>query len=225
MNFDQSTQAKYWMFDRDSLLRCKQDALLVTSLTKERQSSKIHAKSFACGYQERPLEAPTRAPCMPLHTSADSDLSATMATCDQDILVHFHSHQIQRLVGPNAIFPELRRSASVLSTAIMLFRRFYLSNSVIDFHPRNIAAASALLAVKVDCERNLEVSLQIILLFSVFAGVIQYTCLWVVFRFFMGTAYVIFMLVQANIPNVGGESSKSRNYYVFVQSRDWHPLV
>jgi hypothetical protein len=40
----------------------------------------------------------------------------------------------------------------------MIFRRFYLSNSVIDFHPRNVAAASALLAVKVDCENKLEVS-------------------------------------------------------------------
>ena len=46
----------------------------------------------------------------------------------------------------------------MLSTAIMLFRRFYLSNSVIDFHPRNIAAASALLSAKVDCERNVDVS-------------------------------------------------------------------
>jgi hypothetical protein len=77
---------------------------------------------------------------------------------DQDVLVHFHAHQIQRLLGPNAIFPQLQRSASVLSTAIMLFRRFYLSNSVIDFHPRNMAVASALLAVKVDCENKLEVS-------------------------------------------------------------------
>ena len=81
-----------------------------------------------------------------------------MSANDQDILIHFHAHQIQRLIGPNAIFPQLRRGTAVLSTAIMLFRRFYLSNSALDFHPRNIAAASALLAVKADCEGRLPVS-------------------------------------------------------------------
>jgi hypothetical protein len=182
MNFDQSTQAKDWMFDRDSLLRCKQEAALVTSLPKKGQSSKVHAKSFACGFQQRSLETSSnRTPCMPLHASLDSTFSATVPTCDQDILVHFHSHQIQRLIGPNAIFPELRRSASVLSTAIMLFRRFFLSNSVIDFHPRNIAAASALLAVKVDCERNLEVSLQICC--SRLLVFIQSSCMYVALNF------------------------------------------
>ena len=157
MNFEQSTQANYWMFDRQSLLACKEKASLVTSLTESAQPSKVKAKNFACRFQERRLETSTQDFCKPLHSSVDS-FSSKMATLDQDILVHFHSHQIQRLVGPNAIFPELRRSTSVLSTAIMLFRRFYLSNSVIDFHPRNIGVASALLAVKVDCEPNLNVS-------------------------------------------------------------------
>lgn len=83
----------------------------------------------------------------------------TISQRDQETLVHFHAHQIQKIIGPNAIFPLLKRGSSVLSTAIMLFRKFYLSNSVVDFHPRNIAAASALLAVKTDCERNIPIDL------------------------------------------------------------------
>ncbi len=158
MDFDQSTQATCWMFDRESLLQCKRKAVVVRSIGHKGQPSKIPVSKHACGFQQRKHNADLDTALSPLHLSvAAPDACVTMATVDQDILIHFHSHQIQRLIGPNAIFPELRRSASVLSTAIMLFRRFYLSNSVIDFHPRDIAAASALLAVKVDCERNIEV--------------------------------------------------------------------
>lgn len=85
-------------------------------------------------------------------------LQSSISPSDQETIVHFHAHQLQQLVGPNAMFEQLKRSSQVLSTAIMLLRRFYLSNSVVDFHPRHIAAASALLAVKTDCEPNLPVS-------------------------------------------------------------------
>lgn len=162
MDFSQSTQATCWMFDSESLLQCKQEATRVQSLTQNYCTGRVTVRKHACGFQQRKNGAHEETPTNPLQTPKDTELPASMATIDQDILVHFHSHQIQRLVGPNAIFPALRRSASVLSTAIMLFRRFYLSNSVIDFHPRKIAAASALLAVKVDCERNLEVSTLIV---------------------------------------------------------------
>jgi hypothetical protein len=179
MDFDQSTQAQCWMFDRYSLYQCKQGATVIRSLKKGGPpTSKVPVAKHACGFHQRYRNGGTPVPSNPLHKAHDSTSMARMATTDQDILVHFHSHQIQRLVGPNALFPELRRSASVLSTAIMLFRRFYLSNSVIDFHPRNIAAASALLAVKVDCERNLEVSFfsrVIVILFSLECGSVLYS--------------------------------------------------
>lgn len=141
------------MFDEASLRECKRAASLVRS-----NSDSIKARNFACGFHRNQVgkrdlyERADDSQSFPLHS---------IATGDQDTLVHFHAHQIQRLVGPNAVFPALKRSASSLSTAIMLFRRFYLSNSVIEFHPRDIAAASALLAIKVDCERKLPVSTSI----------------------------------------------------------------
>lgn len=143
MDYETSSQARFWMFDELSLSECRTKAAVVQPSTKKR------ARSFACGYQNR------------INKRCSEENSRRMMPLDQETLVHFHAHQIQRLVGPNAIFPELQRSSSVLSTAIMLFRRFYLSNSVIDFHPRAMAAASALLAVKVDCERFLEVRLSL----------------------------------------------------------------
>jgi hypothetical protein len=56
-------------------------------------------------------------------------------------------------VGPYALLPELRRSQKVLSTAIVFFRRFFLSNSVIECNPRKIAAAAALFAAKAEEEK------------------------------------------------------------------------
>lgn len=67
--------------------------------------------------------------------------------------MQFHAHQIQTLVGPYALLPELRRSQKVLSTAIILFRRFFLSNSVVEFNPRKIATAAAFFAAKVEEEK------------------------------------------------------------------------
>jgi cyclin H len=143
LDFEKSTQAKHWMFDEASLLQCREKACCSQS-----GRSKLRARKFACGYTSK----------YPCTTNPGTHTGFNMTANDQEILVHFHAHQIQRLIGPNAIFPQLRRGASVLSTAIMLFRRFYLSNSVVDFHPRNIAAASALLAVKADCEQRIPVS-------------------------------------------------------------------
>jgi hypothetical protein len=175
MEFERSTQAKSWMFNEASIMQCKKQASIPQS-DEESSYSTCRVRKFASGFCHRENEksddqqkndvhfrpvsyenhcnSPLLIPPL-LHTSSSAPV---LTPHDQDVLVHFHAHQIQRLLGPNAIFPQLQRSASVLSTAIMLFRRFYLSNSVIDFHPRNMAVASALLAVKVDCENKLEVS-------------------------------------------------------------------
>ena len=148
VDFEMSSQAKCWMFDEASLLECRQQAC---NTKTSRAAGKPRVRKFACGYYGRTTTTTNN------DNPSTSDPSSTMSPEDQEILIHFHAHQIQKLIGPNAIFPTLKRGSSVLSTAIMLFRKFYLSNSVIDFHPRNIAAASALLAVKTDCERNIPV--------------------------------------------------------------------
>jgi cyclin H len=146
LDFEKSTQAKHWSFDEASLLECREKACVSQN---GRVKATLRPRKFASSYAS--TSAPSR------NQTPYTDAGFNMNARDQEILVHFHAHQIQRLIGPNAVFPQLRRGASVLSTAIMLFRRFYLSNSVVDFHPRDIAAASALLAVKVDCERRLPV--------------------------------------------------------------------
>ena len=158
MNFEQSTQARYWMFDETSLLQCQRKACdSQVAVRRSTSKSAMQARKNACGYANNPSSRAQKDEDDACQQTCSLRSPLSLSREDQETLIHFHAHQIQRLLGPNAILPGLRRSVSALSTAIMLFRRFYLSNSVIDFHPRNIAAASALLAVKVDCEKDLEV--------------------------------------------------------------------
>jgi cyclin H len=156
IDFEMSSQAKCWMFNEGTLRDCRQDACNTNGVSSKAAGGKPRVRKFACGYHSR--KATSTATPNNRDTPPTTAFSSKISPEDQETLIHFHAHQIQKLIGPNAIFPMLKRGASVLSTAIMLFRKFYLSNSVVDFHPRNIAAASALLAVKTDCERNLPVS-------------------------------------------------------------------
>ena len=87
------------------------------------------------------------------HEEEQESLPPTLSLEEQEVVLRFHANQICKLVGPAALFPELRRSPKVVSTAIMLFRRFYLSNSVLDFDCRHAATAAALLSCKVEEER------------------------------------------------------------------------
>lgn len=108
-------------------------------------------RKFASGFHHSNHVSPQT----PLSSCGESE--SDISVVDQELLVQFHAHQIQALVGPAAILRELRTSETVLSTAITFFRRFYLSNSVCNSpeqaHPRNIAVACAYLASKVEEEK------------------------------------------------------------------------
>ena len=144
MQFEASTQAKSWMFSSESLLACKRKALSSKSNYATKQTTYVtgQVRKFASGFHKR-------GDCQIYANSKSFDLSLH----DQELMIQFHAHQIQFLVGPNAILYDLRTSERVLSTAIMFFRRFYLSNSVIDISPRQIAAACSFFAAKVEEEK------------------------------------------------------------------------
>lgn len=145
MEYERSTQARNWLFNEHTLDQCRKQALVV-------QNSKdcvVNAapRKFASGFHHKIHE---NASCRPI----SSDISIS----DQETLVRFHSHQLQTLCGPMAILDELRTSQRVLFTAITFVRRFFLSNSVLEFHPRIICIAAVFLAGKVE-EEKVEVSL------------------------------------------------------------------
>ena len=146
MQYCTSSQAKSWIFSFESLAECKRQALSFDLNDDKRSALKTpvnRIRKFASGFNKRgefksvpELYAPT-----------------AISTNEQDIMIQFHAHQIQFLIGPNAILHEIRTSEKVLSTAIIYFRRFYLSNSIIEISPRKIAAACAFFSAKVEEEK------------------------------------------------------------------------
>lgn len=65
-------------------------------------------------------------------------------------LIDFYCSKLLNLIGPSATINRLKRDIKVASTASLLLKRFYLSNSVICFDPKAIMVAAAFLAAKVE---------------------------------------------------------------------------
>ena len=148
MNFAVSSQRKSWIFSQESLDSCREKAVVGQLGPPSRQ---LRPQKFASGFHGRRNKSQVE------KSTTMHKKNSILSVRDQETLVQFHAHQIQSLVGPYALLPELRRSQKVLSTAIVLFRRFFLSNSVVEFNPRKIATAAAFFAAKVE-EEKIEVS-------------------------------------------------------------------
>jgi len=140
MDFDRSTQCRSWLFEKKSLQACREKAVSIP------HDPTVRVRKFASGFHHD----------LQQHGKQENT-HRFISAYEQETLLHFHAHQIQSLVGPTAVLPELRKSTTVLATAITYFRRFYLSNCVIEIHPRKIAVACAFLAAKVE-EQRVEVS-------------------------------------------------------------------
>ena len=155
MDFRHSTQARSWTFNTQTLAACRQKALQVHDGSND--SLSCRARKFASGFHRRFRSSEAVRSKDDSARSVEEPFTA-LSVSDQESVLRFHAQQIQSLVGPTAILPELRKSETVLSTAVTFFRRFFLSNSVTEIHPRTIAVASAFLASKVEEER-VEVSI------------------------------------------------------------------
>jgi hypothetical protein len=107
--------------------------------------------SASVPYPDLSVANPSHETNRAISNEVDQPINQTPALSvqDEECIVRFHAHLISFLVGPNALFAEMKRDSVFVATAILLFRRFYLSNSVIDFDPRKIAVASVFLAGKI----------------------------------------------------------------------------
>jgi hypothetical protein len=147
MDFDRSTQARSWLFDAASLAACRERADVEASAIANVER---RVRKFASGFHSRFSKEREGSPAA---NDFPNSPFPTFSPSDKETLVRFHAHQIQALVGPTALLSELCTTETVLSTAIMLFRRFYLSNSILDINPRKMAAACAFFAAKLEEER------------------------------------------------------------------------
>ncbi|KAL7531479.1 hypothetical protein ACHAWF_003784 [Thalassiosira exigua] len=102
--------------------------------------------------ERRPLMGESDPEYGPARASESRGGHPLLSPADEALLVSFYCSKIPLLVGPHAMLPNCRRAAKVASTACLLFRRFYLSNSVMMHDPKCLLAAAAFLATKVeDC--------------------------------------------------------------------------
>mmetsp|Transcript_15767 Transcript_15767/g.19225 ORF Transcript_15767/g.19225 Transcript_15767/m.19225 type:complete len:395 (+) Transcript_15767:84-1268(+) len=110
--------------------------------------------SFAKGYAHR-----TRDHDMPMMTEASEPKEELpfLSPPEETTLLNFYATKLFSLIGPKAQHPPLRRDIKVASTAALLLRRFYLSNSVMVYDPKVFMVASAFLATKIeDCTVNIK---------------------------------------------------------------------
>lgn len=84
--------------------------------------------------------------------TADAKSHALLNPTDESLLLSFYASKIPHLIGPRASLPRCIRQPKVAATACLLFKRFYLSNSVMMYDPKGMSVASAFLAAKIeDC--------------------------------------------------------------------------
>lgn len=115
------------------------------------KSSYIMAKSFACGFNQRVADGTEPSRLYGNEGAQESKTGHPFLSPDEEAtLVTFYACKISSLIGPKAFISRLRRESKVTATAALLFRRFYLSNSVMIFDPKAVMVAAAFLASKVE---------------------------------------------------------------------------
>lgn len=148
-DYGDSSQQKDWIFSPEMLEKCRkranQEARL--HLSKGEKSSFAPWFKFACGYSKNPdaqmdLDAP----------ETTSNGHPYLSPDEEQLLISFYAAKVPSLIGPFAQNPYLRREVKVTATAALLFRRFFLSNSVMLHDPKHILVSAAFMATKVeDC--------------------------------------------------------------------------
>ncbi len=115
-------------------------------------SSAIGSEEFDDDCQQQQLMDEFDPNYGPTNTSNARGNHPLLSPADEAALISFYCSKIPLLIGPRALLPRCRRDAKVAATACLLFRRFYLSNSVMMHDPKSMLAAAAFLASKVeDC--------------------------------------------------------------------------
>ena len=158
MEFGRSTQSRSWLFDTITLALCREHCDAVTAwrsgenyvwtsvgLTNSATLASRKANKFASGFDRRYRTGDFEPTALLNHDETfNGGYMPKLSPEENNSILRFHANQICKLVGPSALFPQLRRSSNVVATAIMLFRRFYLSNSVLDFDCRHLATAAVM---------------------------------------------------------------------------------
>jgi len=168
---ESSSQVKSWLYPDNLLNECREKAnrLARIALTQRNQTlisdeaspetneshlqnKVLPVQSFASGYALKSLKdvAKEEKPVGIEDEWKTQSGNPLLSAEEEQLLVQFYASKFPSLIGPNATLPKLRRDVKVSSTAALLFRRFFLSNSVMMYDPKKIMVASAFLSSKVE---------------------------------------------------------------------------
>ncbi len=160
MDYENSTHVKSWTFTPQQLeqLRSRANQEALQFIEKQEQQSSSDAATGAQGNSESLVIAIAQSFAKDYkHTNNDTAPMEEPATDssiltpeEESTLIDFYSSKLLTLIGPSATHPKLKRDIKVASTASLLLKRFYLSNSITLFDPKTIMVASAFLASKVE---------------------------------------------------------------------------
>lgn len=148
----ESSQLQSWIFTPETLDACRARANRVArKRLAERQldSEETTAKAtptvecFARNFEKEKYEDEQESP-------QELEGQPFLNPSEEAVLVSFYVSKLPTLIGPMAQVSRLRRESKIPATAVMLLRRFFLSNSVMMFDPKIIMVAAAFLASKVE---------------------------------------------------------------------------
>eukprot|EP00522_Entomoneis_paludosa_P014111 CAMPEP_0172455606 /NCGR_PEP_ID=MMETSP1065-20121228/12152_1 /TAXON_ID=265537 /ORGANISM="Amphiprora paludosa, Strain CCMP125" /LENGTH=478 /DNA_ID=CAMNT_0013208073 /DNA_START=102 /DNA_END=1538 /DNA_ORIENTATION=+ len=108
---------------------------------------------FACGYTQRKMKEgspPDSAAVQSKGPWENAKGNPFLTPQEESTLIAFYASKLPTLIGPKASISRLRRESKVTATAALLYRRFFLSNSVMLFDPKAVVVAAAFLASKVE---------------------------------------------------------------------------
>ena len=157
VDYEESSHLNQWLFTELELEECRakvnHDAR-VWLTDGDKSTGSPPTSYFACHYSKNKKEHPedyhdknhylSQGPWQ--NTKGNDFLKPE----EESTLIAFYASKIPALIGPKASVSRLRRESKVTATAALLYRRFFLSNSVHLFDPKAVMVAAAFLAAKVE---------------------------------------------------------------------------
>ena len=173
MNYESTSHISSWIFTASQLieLRTRANNRVRSLLFKDSERKKEQQKqeeqqpnststindsssqlpvSFAKGYNRKKLDDQAMDIDEGNNVVKETEELPFITQEEETTLVNFYATKLFDLIGPNAQHPPLRRDVKVASTAALLLRRFYLSNSVMIYDPKVFMVACAFLATKIE---------------------------------------------------------------------------
>ena len=159
-DFQESSQLNLWTYSSKqhlSWLRSKANHTARTQLLADDTTTPpdpTEAKFFARGWNKRFVagQEGTTTDYTTLDEQGpweNAKHKPFLTAAEEAAMVQYYASKLGKLIGPRPALLRLKRNSKVTATAALLYRRFFLSNSVMIYDPKAIMVAAAFLASKV----------------------------------------------------------------------------